>query len=337
MVPAYSFGNNILLDYMKGFYNGLNMFGKVELNQDDVKMTFDMKHSSKMNEIYKEVKKTKISKDFLKYLDNDLMGYYAVGIDIEGIAKGFGNTMREILPTVSKYGDIAGSAMDVLDIFIDEQAIYKVFTGDLVLAVNGVKPVEVIHKTYDYDENFNMKEVMDTTMQMQPEISLMLGIGNIDDVNKIIKLLISLELLKPEGNLYTLSYKNTNLPAYLKIQDKILFISNNKSYVEHPQVVAKNKQLSKVHAKMFSQNSFVVYANTSKIAQHYALQGHSGNEKILTEAAALFSNIKILGRSKKGYSSASCVLELSKTNDNSIVDILKFMNDLYLVKGKRFD
>ncbi len=327
--------SSIPLEYIKGFYKGLKMYAKVELNSDDVRFAMDMKHTDKINEIYKEVKKTKISKNFLKYMDKDLMGYYAVGIDIEGLAKGFGSTLKKVYPEVPKYGKIASSAMDVLDIIIDEQAIYKVFTGDMVFAVNGVKPVEVIHKTYDYDENYNMTERMDTSMQMQPEILLMLGVGNVADVTKILKLLISLDALKQEGDLYELSYRNSDLPVYLKIQDDILFISNNKNFVEKPEILAKDKLLGKEHTKMFNENSYIAYANTSKIAQYFAKQGKSEDDKILTEAAELFSSIKMLGKSKNGYSSASCVFELSKTDDNSLVDILKFINNLYIAKGKK--
>jgi len=332
---AYGGMGNMPYEFMKGFYKDLGMFAKVELNKDDVKFVVDMKHSEKLNEIYKEVKKTKISKKFLKYMNNDLMGYYAVGIDIEGVSKGFGNTMKQIYPEVPKYGKIASAAMEVIDIMIDEQAIYKVFTGDMVVAVNGVKPVEVVHTTYDYDENYNMTEVMDTTMQMQPEILFMLGIGNVADVNKLLKLLMSFDALKQVGNMYELSYKKADLPVYLKIQDDILFISNNKSYVEQPAVLDKKKQLSKEHTKMFNENTYVAYANTAGITQYFAKQGKSEDDKILTEASALFSSVKMLGKSKNGYSSASCVLELSKTQDNSVVDILKFLNNLYLAKGKK--
>ena len=322
-------------EYLKGFYSGLKMFGKVEFSQDDVKMILDMKHSQKINEIYKEVTKTKISKNFLKYLDKDVMGYYAFGIDIEGLSKGLGNTLKQIYPAEPKYSKIIGSALDVVDIFIDEEAIYKVFTGDMVLAVNGVKPVEVIHTTYDYDENYNMTEVFDTTMQMQPEVLCMIGVGNVADVNKIFKLLTSFDALKQDGNLYSISVKYANLPIYFKIQDDILFISNNRKYVEQPQVYAKNKQLGKVHSKMFKENNFVAYANTSNIAQYFVKQNPSENDKILTDASQLFKSVKMLGRTKNGYSSASCVIELSKRTDNSIVDILKFLNDLYIAKGKK--
>jgi hypothetical protein len=263
------------------------------------------------------------------------MGYYAFGLDIEGLSKGLGNTLREIYPDEPKYSKIIGSTLDVVDIFIDEDAIYKVFTGDMVLAVNGIKPVEVIHTTYDYDENYNMTEVLDTAMQMQPEVLCMIGVGNVADVNKLFKLLTSFDALKQEGNMYSLSIKYANLPVFFKIQDDILFISNNRKYVEQPQVYAKNKQLGKDHFKMFKKNNFVAYANTSNIAQYFVKQNPSENDKILTDASQLFKSVKMLGRTKNGFSSANCVFELSKTNDNSIVDILKFLNDLYISKGKK--
>ena len=69
------------------------------------------------------------------------MGYYAMGIDIKGVSKGIGNVLKTTLPLIPEYGNMAVSAMDVLDIIIDEQALYNILTGDLVLAFNGIKPV----------------------------------------------------------------------------------------------------------------------------------------------------------------------------------------------------
>ena len=328
-------GNKLTGEYLNSFYKGLSMYAKIELKQGEINMSCDTKHNEELNEIYKEVKKTSISKNFLKYLNKDVMGYYALGVDIPGMAKGVGNAMKKIYPTIPKYGNVVSSAMDVIDIFIDQQSIYKVFTGDMIMAVNGVKPVEVVHTSYNYDDNFNATEVQDTSIQMQPEILFMAGIGNVADVKKILKLLISVEALKLEGNIYSIAYKHADLPVYIKIQDDILFISNNKSYIENPKVYSADKQPGKEHIKMFKQNNFVAYANTTEIAKYFAKQGKSENEKIISQAGDLFKSVKIVGNTKNGSSKASCVFELSKSNNNSIVDIIKYLNELYLVNGKK--
>jgi hypothetical protein len=333
----YAYGMDWTNQYLSEIYKGMCIMGKASFNKDDIQLQFDAVHSEKMKTLYKDVKKTKISNKFLKYLNNDLMGYAAVGVDIKGMSKGLGQVLREIYPTIPEYGDIASAAMDVVDIFIDEDAIYNILSGDVVVALNGIKPVENIHTVYDYDDNYNMKERLDTTMEMQPEVLFMAGIGNVQDVNKFLKLFMATKVLEQEGNIYSVGKGASKLPVFIAIHDDILFISNNRSFVEQPKIYAKNEQLSKEHVKMFSKNTGVMFANTEKIAKQYALQGLSKNEKILENAGDLFKSVTITGGYKDGISTSGCVLKLSNTSNNSLTDIFKFLNDLYLFKTTRFD
>jgi len=324
-------------DFMKEYYKNLFMMGKAKLNQDDMQFSYEMLHSEKMKTIYKEIKKHKISKKFLSYLGKDVMAYGAVGIDIPGYSKGIGNLMREVYPTIPNYGEIFGISMDILDIIIDQEALYSVFTGDMVVALNGIKPVQVTHTAYDYDDNYNMTERIDTTTQMQPEVLFMAGIGNVDDVRKILKLSVATKVFSLENGLYSLAYGGADLPIYMKIHDDILFISNNKSFVENPVVLAKNKQLSKEHFKMFKKNTGVVFANTGKIAMEALSQGLSDNKKMLAKSGDLFKTVKMTAGQKNGKSFGNFTLQLSKTNDNSLTDIFNFLNELFLSKTSRFD
>jgi hypothetical protein len=339
---SYGFGglttlNSFYSDFFKDYYKGLYLLGKAECNQDDIKLRYDLIHSEKMKEFYKELKKTKISNKLLSYLSKDLMGYAAIGIDIPGYSKGMGNVLRQIYPTIPQYGEILGISMDIIDIFIDEDALYNIFTGDLLIALNGIKPVEVTHTSYDYDDNYNMTERLDTSIQMQPEVLFMAGIGNVDALKKILKLSVASQVFSLENGLYSLTYRSAKLPIYMKINDNILFVSNNKSFVENPVVFTKDKQLGKEHAKMFAKNTGIFYANTEQIARQSALQGGAVNDKILTQTSDLFKTINMTTGQKNGVSFGNCTFQLSKSNDNSIVDILKFLNEFYLFKTNRFD
>ena len=324
-------------NFMKDYYNGLYLMGKAYLDRDNIHLRYDMTYSSKMKQLYKEVKKTSISKKFLRYLGNDIMAYAAAGIDIKGMSKGLGNVLRDFYPSVPRYGSIVESYMDIMDIFIDEEAIYNIFTGDVVVSLNGMKPVEVTHTVYDYDDNFNVTERLDTTVQMQPEVLLMVGIGNVSDVKKILKLLVSAEIFTLENGLYSLSYRSVKLPVFMKIIDEILFVSNNRSFVENPVIYAKNKQLGKEHLKMFKKNSGVVYVNVESIAREAVINELSKNDKILTKTGDLFKTVRITGGMTHDSAFGDCILQLSGSEGNSIESVLRFLNELYLFKTKRFD
>jgi len=316
------------------WYKGTEVLAKVELNKDDVQVSLDMKYGDKLGQVYKEIKKKKISPNFLKYMDKNLMGYCAMGFDIKGIAKGTGNMLKSALPAIPKYGNLAVSALEVLDIMIDEQSIYNLLTGDMVLAVNGVKPVQVIHKTYKYDDNFNGTEIMDTMIQNQPEVLFMLGVGNAIDVNKIIKLLVNTEALKQEGAVYSFSKGSSAFPFYLTLQDNILFMSNSKSYIQNPVVYEADKQLGKEHSKMFASYTTVSFVNIAKITEYYAKDTTNKFQSVFSDATRQVSDIKYCGGNNNGYSNSRVILKLKETNDNSIVDIIKFLDALYLSNKK---
>lgn len=310
-------------------YKGMVFYAKIEHNRNDIVLNASVKYSGMMKEIYKDVKKKNIGADFLKYMSNDLMGYYAMGIDIKAISKGVGNYMKKVLPEIPQYGPIATSALDVLDIFIDEERLYNIFSGDVVLAVNGIKPTRVIHSTYKFDDNYNRTEVNDTTTQMRPEILLMLGIGNRGDVEKILKLFNTSQLLKQYGNYYGLAKNNSSLPVYFRIQDNILFITNSQSFAENPVVYAGDKQLDKTHAALFKKNTSVLYVDIASITGFFAKDTTTRYQKNLTSATALFSSVTMYGSHKPGYAESKCVLKLKETTDNALVDIIKFINTIY--------
>jgi hypothetical protein len=328
---------NIPSNYLANYYKGFLLMGKVLLNQDDIQLQFDAVYSPKLKEIYKDVKKTKITKKFLNYMNNDLMGYTAIGVDIEGLSKGIGKALREIYATIPEYGETVAAALDIADIFIDEQALYKIFTGDMVIALNGIKPVEVIQTVYDYDDEYNMSERIDTSMSMQPEVLFMAEIGNVEDVNKFLKLFVKSELIEKQGNIYSVGKKSSKLPVFIAINDNILFVSNNRAFVDQPKVLPKNKQLGKEHLTMFNKNTMILYANTSEIAKHSALQGKSEDEEILNKAASTFTNITIKGKHNGEGSTTNCTINLSKSDNNSLLDVFNFLNNFYLYKTKRFD
>ena len=323
-------------DLIQSFTKDMKMFIKFNFSKDDVTFNFDIKLSEKVNEVFAEVKKKSINKDFLKYMKKDMMGYYAFGLDVKGYSEGTKELLQENLTEIPKYGKIAVGVIDLLDIIIDEDAIYELFTGDVVFGINGVKEFEVVRKTYDWDDNFNKIEKTDTIIRKMPEILFMLGVGNKKNVNKLIALLESTKILEKKENFYSVDVKGNKIPVFLRIYNDILFISNNEKYIKNPKVYSKTEQLSKQHSKMFKKNFFVAYANTATVSRYFADSEISFNEKkMLIAASNTIKHITLTGNKKNKYMNSKYFIKLSETEDNSIKDIIIFMNKLYLLNGKK--
>ncbi len=332
-----SFRRNKFIPYLMSFYGDVTVFAKLEFKQDEAELSVDTKYGDRIGEVLKNVKKKKISNKFLKYMNNDLMGYYAMGMDVEGVGEGIKNMLKKTLPEVPEYGKAATKGVEILEIFLDEKAIYNIFTGDAVVAVNGIKEFEVEYKTYDYDDDFNRTEIVDTLLKKLPEVVFMAEIGNKEDVQKIIDLLVYLKTFKKEGNMYCLDIKRNDIPVCMQIHDNILFIGNNKEFIRNPTEFPKNKQLNKEHKKAFKKNTIAGFVNMAEIMRYLADNEKSSfkDQKMFIETSNLFRNIKMTGYKKGNYLHAKYSLNLSESNDNSMVDIIKYINQIYLIDTKR--
>lgn len=326
-------GYESMVAQLMNVYTGIKAYVTFDFNKDDISLKCDFKYSESIKEIYKDVKKKKISPMFFPYLDKNLMGYVALGIDVKGVSKGVGNYLRKTLPSIPAYGDMAVAGMDLINLVIDEERLYKIFSGDIVMAVNGVKPVQIIHTSYDFDEEYNKIETIDTTIQERPEVLIMMGVGNNDDVNLIFSMLTRSKLLKPIGNYYGLENDDVEFPVYFKVMNNILFISNNKDYIEKPRVYNGNDRLSNQHTAMFKKNSAVLYTNLSNISNYFVQKDSSTFHTSLIEASNTFSEFTYFGSiKKKDRITSNYVLKLKETNENSLVDLFKFFNSIYIDK-----
>ncbi len=332
-----SFRRNAFMPYFMSFYGDMTIFAKLEFKQDVAEISMDTKYGNKMGEVLKNMNKKKISKKFLKYLNNDLMGYYAMGMDVEGVGEGIKNMLKKTLPDVPEYGDAAVKGVEILEIFLDEKAIYNIFTGDAVVAVNGIKEFEVEYKTYDYDDDFNRTEIVDTLLKKLPEVVFMAEVGNKEDVQKFIDLLVYLKAFKKEGNIYSLDVKRNDIPVCMRIHDNILFISNNKEFIKNPMELSRDKQLDKEHKKGFKKNTVAGFVNMAEIMRYLADNEKSSfkDQKMFIETSNLFRDIRITGYKKGNYMHAKYSVNLSESKDNSMVDILKYINRMYLIDKKR--
>jgi hypothetical protein len=325
----------ILMTSIMNLYSGMKLYATIDHNKDDVTASMEVKFSDAMARIYKDVKKKKISSKFLPYMDKNAMGYLAFGADIEGISKGVHTYLRELLPNIPQYGDIAVSAMDLIDIVVDEKRLYNIFTGDVVVTFNGMRPMPIIHTMYDFDDNFNKIEKTDTSIQVKPDALIMLGVGNKEDVTKIFDILIKSKLLKQIGSYYSLADNGMDFPVYFRIENDILFITNNVGFIQKPVAYASNQRMGKEHKKLFRKNTAVVYADMSNIFTYLSQEGPSSYKNSFAEAANNFSKVTFSANMrKKNSSSSSYIFKLKESNENALVDILRFVNFIYVDKTR---
>ena len=245
------------------FYKDTYMAMGLNFDPGAVSMDIDMYSNPKMMKLMEQMfRDTKLNKKFLKYIPKkDLLGYMSFAFNVENTAKAYKSFGLDMAKNIPGYGDMAVDILDIIDIAIDEQSLYNLLKGDMMVAITGVKEFEKLITTYEYDEDFNQKEVQKMGKETLPEFTMMMSYGNQNDIMKFFRLGQKARVLIPQGNFFSVSVPDMPMEMFLAMKDGILFLSNNKEFVGNrlSSGYAKKDRISKKHCKMMKKNGFLMF------------------------------------------------------------------------------
>lgn len=238
-------------------------------NQSVVAMNFkdgqlhvrsDAKMNDKSYELMSKLTKAKMNKKFLRYVRQDqLIGYYGISLNLKELipaAKEFYEPLAKEFP---EYGQMSIDVVDLVDIVLDEEALFEVWNGQLLAACTGVRKFESTYYTYDYDENFEMIKVPHLKEETLPEMVILLGTENEEAIQKIYRILEKSAGVIKKNNYWEVP-SNRDLPfnMYLGVHDGVVCLSNDKEIVANMKE-GVNNPVSGKHAKMIKKNQFSMF------------------------------------------------------------------------------
>ncbi|MEM1321180.1 MAG: DUF4836 family protein [Bacteroidota bacterium] len=235
---------------------------KFNFDKGAFRIDTDMAMNAKMAEMSKAMTTKRVNKKFVRYVDQDnLLGYYAFAFDIESLVNSYRGMVLDAVKDMPMVGDMAVDVLDIVGIAIDEKALYNLFTGDMLLAVTGLREFETMITTYEYDDEFNAKEVQKPSKETLPEFTLMMSYGNQQDLMKFIRLGLHTSVIEQEGSHFKITVPGTPMDIYMAMEDGIFFVSNNTDLIRNrlKSGYSKKERLSKRHCKMFKKHPMVFY------------------------------------------------------------------------------
>jgi hypothetical protein len=242
---------------LDGLYDGVNLSMRFHFNPGKMDVEMEMVGTGMMIDLMKKGYKPRFKKRMLRYVDKRfLLGYYAVRIDVKTMAEGMRDVVYESVAETPMYGESIIRAMDVLGILIDEDALYDLFRGDMLLAVTGVQRTEIPLVTYEYDENFNASQTEITIEKETPEFVLTASYGNEENLKKIIRLAESFDMALDMGGYYQVGGKYA-----LGMEKGVLVFTNDHNLVtEHlKKGLKKDLRLEKSHRRDLRKNVQSIY------------------------------------------------------------------------------
>ncbi len=309
------------------------------LNFENGKMAidYDLFFNDEMRSLYRGMYDVKFNRKFLRYVKggDQLFGYLYLNYNIEKTIEEGKSLMYKLFEATPEYGEMAADAMQILGIFIDEEAIGNLLKGDMLLAVSGLQTVPVSISTYDFDEDFNITPKDTTVLQTQPIFTGMLSYGNEKDIMKFINLGLHSKVLTKEGNYFKLSIPDEGLNIYLAMKKGVLIFTNDLSLIVNRlgKGYARKERLSKKHRKLLCESSTGFYWDIPNTIKAVDSDDPPGASPIpyLDMINKEFESVEMSTLKKVDDRLHSRIdFNFRNKNVNSLQQFFNFLNDVYL-------
>ena len=307
------FGNNAYrnlyrdfdVDKILGKINNSNSAYNLYFDDDKVRLISNYQHKNEdINNRFAAVYDGKKNKKLTALINDKSIGYYSLNLNgykyFDLIYSLFENSGE------GAYEKEIQLILETVKIVLDEEAISKIAPGNGIFVLNELKSKKVEYTDYEYDEDYNEKEVKKTKDVTVPEFTFAFATENEKYWNRIFDMLISnketAKVMTKEGNFYKFKEEKSEgaiEQLYFTIKDGIVYVTTSKENIT---------------PKMQSESS----KKWTKDAAKYAVSGRFDLQKLLValdHELTESSEIKLLNLMKKN---AGEFIYKSEIKNNSI-------------------
>lgn len=222
------------------YLNGYFEKDKIRLNQVLAPKNEETKKS------YQEMCDSKVDKNLLNYIGNNILGYYSIAMDTQAIMdyeyKILKNTLNSVYQSYTK--DASGNEADVLidavALFLDEKAIADLIPGNAVFVLHDLKKVQRDYIDITYNDNYEQIETKGTKDEIQPDFTFVMNTRNESFVNKLLQLPLNKSKFTATdyqltNGYYTIHFEKDNLleNLYFGLKNGVLMITTSKVNIEN--------------------------------------------------------------------------------------------------------
>ncbi|PJJ09996.1 hypothetical protein CLU83_3382 [Flavobacterium sp. 1] len=222
------------------YLNGYFEKDKIRLNQVLAPKNEETKKS------YQEMCDSKVDKNLLNYIGNNILGYYSIAMDTQAIMnyeyKVLKNTLNSVYQSYTK--DASGNEADVLidavALFLDEKAIADLIPGNAVFVLHDLKKVQRDYIDITYNDNYEQIETKGIKDEIQPDFTFVMNTRNESFVNKLLQLPLNKSKFTATdyqltNGYYTIHFEKDNLleNLYFGLKNGVLMITTSKVNIEN--------------------------------------------------------------------------------------------------------
>jgi hypothetical protein len=323
------------------FLNNNTMYGLGNFNKGELKMNFHSTFNDNLKPFIEKIYSNNINPEFFKYIkSDDLMGLMGFSINSEAAANLYYEIFRrasESSPTPNPYYI---AFMEMTDLFLDKKVLYHTLKGDGVVAFTGIKSYLSTYINYEYDTlTFENREVEVTNTKYIPEFVTIFTIENLDNVNRVLKMIKRLDgLVELEKNIYAFKAKDKSINGkfFVVIKDNLLFVTNDSSLARTGIMGGMETSRTVGEAyKAYLNNTSFGFWDASKMFKLMAERPDekAGNSDLLQKLSdkvnkGFFVTKPLVGN----LSDSEVVIEMKNRENSSLLELLKLFDDVYAIQ-----
>jgi hypothetical protein len=318
---APEFGTYGKAGLMKG-YGSLN--AKLFMDKQSFRISTGLELAKEQADSYKKIMNRKLNKNFLKYVNSEkAIGFMSYSIDSKAYLEEFPKLLKQT------YGSILGGKMDeeielgsdLFSLLLDEEAVSKVVKGDALFVINGLNSKEVTYTTYEYDDDYNRKEVTKTKKETLPDFLFMFSSEDTRLIEKLIKYGINKNYVSVDQNIYKIEEKKSPIDIYFMIKNGIVFFGNSLTEMQSINSNTFNASISKTHKTLISKNNFSFLFNAKNLVGKVPEEEIGGAESVekFNTTLSKMGNVYIKSNPIKGnVVSADISAEIPNGHENAL-------------------
>ncbi|WP_316832156.1 hypothetical protein [Pedobacter aquatilis] len=319
MAPEFgAYGNAGVL---KG-YGSLS--AKLYMDKKSFRISTGVQLAKEQADSYKKIMNRKLNKKFKNYVNSEkAIGFMSYSMDTKAYLEEFPKYFEQT------YGSFLGGNVkdeielgaDLFSLLLDEEAVSNVIKGDALFVINGLKSKEVTYTSYEYDDDYNRKEVTKTKQETLPDFLFMFSSEDNRLFNKLIKYGVKKNYLSTNDNIYKIEEKKSPVDIYFMIKDGIVFFGNSLTELQSISNNTFNSKINKAHKTLLTKNNYSFLFNAKNLAGKVPVEEFGGQEtaKKFNETLGKMGNIYMKSNPIKGnLVSAEISAEIPNGHENAL-------------------
>lgn len=224
-----SFGYTQILEKMYNSNSAYNLY----FDKDKVRLVNNLQHrNSDIQKSISDVYRGKKNKKLTALISDKSVGYYAMNVNgykTFDMMYSFFQDAGE-----KEYQKELQLMMETMKIVLDEEAIAKIAPGNGIFVLNELKSKKVDYTDYDYDDDYNEKEVKKTKDVMVPDFTFAFATENEGYWKRVFDVLTTnkdfAKKFTKNGDIYTFKEGKSNGyldQLYFTVKDGIVYLTSS--------------------------------------------------------------------------------------------------------------